>query len=279
VTSRPLSHDLLEGRAVGTPTRVRLLHLASMTVLALLVSGSIFAANAIIPAPTSTHALDTKFSAPAPVMLRDVRATDHSNTGSTAASIIVDVGRSVESIRGELVEMRLENPRSARATFGLRLILQGADPTRVARLLSGIERNGVESVKVDGLTAVPTGTRVDISGLVMLSTAPLISGASSDGTLDTSVQLAELAALAGVHLRRVDASGVGQNAPVQLRVEGELAAIAHLVGLLEADLSAPARFRTIRIERSIRPGQHVSDLTFLLRERQSRDTRVAAQRW
>jgi len=260
-----MSSDLLEGMALRSPVRVRVLHLASVALSALLVMGAVVTVQVSLGGPVIAGAEHRPSSDIASAVHRT--APDGTDVeGLTFAGVLVALDRTVVSVAGDIVELRLDNPRGAVADMDLRVQLPGSGADVIGLLVSRMRSDGVEHVRVGSVLTVPGGSLLSIAGSVPLSTAPRPSAAGAIGGADVSAHLSGLTADAGAELRRIETSGARRDGPVQLRATGPITALTDLIGRVEDGPSAPARIRSVRLDRAGPPGAHQLDITFLLRD-------------
>jgi hypothetical protein len=152
----------------------------------------------------------------------------------------------------------------------LRVEIPGDAATAIPILLSRLERVGVEGQRVATVVAMPGGSRVEMTGTFVPSTAPRPRGPADPVPADVSVLLARLTDTTDVELKRLDTGDVERSGSVRLRGSGGLEEISRLIAGLEDDLSAPPRIRALRLDRATERGSedrgYQLDITFLIRD-------------
>jgi len=261
----PVSWDLLEGGARRSPLRARLLHAASWTVSATLLAASVAAVQAAsgsVPVtadperPSHLVTLTTEAAAgESPVAV-----------GSTFARTLASLERTVASAGGRIVEVRMDNPRGTEAGIVLRTELSRSSAAAIARLVDQMRTDGIENVRVDGVAATPSGSLLVVVASIRPTTAPRPDSGVVAADADVTVRLSELSAQVGVEVQRIDTSSALRNGSVQLRATGPIGSLADLLGRIEDGPSAPARIRSLRLDRGDPSGTHQLELAFLLRE-------------
>ena len=284
------SPDLLDGSARRSAPRVRMLHLASQVVVALLIvvallgliaahdtsgvkpslllrspwgSSDVGRAPAILPME-SVKVLEAMEASEAegmpsgpPALVPDAR---------TVSATLGSLAQAVKVAGGDIIELRVDSPRGDLADITLRVELISGTAAGIERLLARVVSHAADTARVDSVTITPLGATVVIVATMVPSTAPLPQDGALRSDADVSVQLSRLAAQSGVELRQLDTGGARHDGAVRLRAEGTLAALTELVQTLEAGPSAPARLRSARLGRAAQPEIFQIDLSLLLRE-------------
>ncbi len=261
----PVSWDLLEGGARRSPLRARLLHAASWTVSATLLAASVAAVQAASSSVPVTARPERAAHLGAPATAAAVDEPPVA-VGSTFAGALASLDRSVASAGGRIVEVRMDNPRGTEAGIVLRTELSRGSAAAIARLVALLRSAGVEHVRVDSVTATPSGSLLVVVGSIRPTTAPRPSAGVVLADADVTVRLSELTARTGVEVRRIDTSGAVRNGPIQLRAAGPIGPLSDLLGSIEDGPSAPARIRSLRLDPAGPSGMHQLELVFLLRE-------------
>jgi len=256
-----LSIDLLDGRAARPSRRTRVLHLSSRAVLIGLLGvagvGLRMATGSVEVGPPEVVSED--------VDTRRVPGAVGGASSRTVSGTVIDLQQAVEAAGGSISAVRLENPRGPLAELTSRVDVPDDGSMSIVRLLGVAVDRGLADLRVEGVTASPGGSTLAIIGTVAPATVP--RSAEVDGADgDLSVRLADLTAGAGAQLRRLDTSRTQRDGSVQLRATGHVADLAGLISRLEDSLSAPARIRSVRIERVGVAGEHQLDVRFVLRD-------------
>jgi len=269
-----LSHDLLEGRGARTSRRVQAVHLLSRAVTALLLGVAAVAVLIAVRAPDARPATpfgslnaSSVASGHAPGG-HDQRAGDTPQavaTGQEVSRVVGGIDRSVAAVRGDIIELRIDNPRGVRADLALRADLPDPGASAIAVLLERLEQSGLDGPRIASVVAVPGGGRLDVVGSFTPSTVPRPRVSVQQHHADVSVRLADLAASADIELRRLDTGDAERDGSIRLHGAGDLEAIVRLLTELEDDLRAPSRIRTLRLDRASEQGDRQLDVTFLLR--------------
>jgi len=275
-----VSHDLLEGRVARPSRRVRAVHLLSRTVTVLLLCVAAVAVLIAVRPPDARPGTPSRSRIPSSIAMplsiasgqvvggHDQSAGDApwaEATGQEVSRVISGIDRSVAAVRGDIIELRIDNPRGVRADLALRADLPDPGSAAIARLLERVEQSGVDGPRIASIVAVPGGGRLDVIGSFTPSRVPRPRVSMQQHHLDVSVRLADLAASADIELRRLDTGDAERDGSIRLHGAGDLGAIVHLLVELEDDLSAPSRIRTLRLARASEQGDRQFDVTFLLR--------------
>ena len=269
-----VSRDLLDGRGERSSRRVQAVHLLSRAVTALLLGVVAVAVLIAVRAPdahpaTSFRSLIASSVGSGQVVGgHDQRAGDApraESTGQEVSRIIAGIDRAVVAVRGDIIELRIDNPRGVRASVALRADVPDPGASAIALLLESLEQSGLDGPRVSSVVAVPGGGRLDVVGSFSPSTVPRPRSSMQPHHPDVTVRLADLAASTGVELRRLDTGDDERDGSIRLRGAGDIGAIVRLLAELEDDLSAPSRIRTLRLDRASGQGDRQLDVTFLLR--------------
>jgi hypothetical protein len=254
-----LARDLLEGRAERSSLKVRVLHAVSSAVVLLLLAVATFTVIASARLAGATASPD--LAAVDPGIGRTV-AWD-----GPAVSVLVDgLGRAAATVGGDIVEIRLENPRALRGDLTFSVDVPGSGSSTIARLLARLERIGIDQPRVTSVVALPGGSRIDVIGAYVPSMQARSSTTAQHGDADVSVRIADLTQEAGVDLRRLETGDVERKATVRIIGTGTRDDIVRLISELERDLSAPSRIRSLRMRPTSDRGSHEVDIHFVIRE-------------
>ncbi len=266
MTQDGFSRDLLEGGGHRSPPRALALHASSSIVLVLLLAAVVaLAAQAAVD--SNAAALGSGGStAPTTLMVAPGAGRFVVESAQTYSDTVMALDRTVASIRGEIVELSVVDARGSQAGLVLRVELPDSSATTIERLISRMQADGVGEPRVESVIAMPRGSLLVVIGTVRVATGPRSAAGIVPEDADVSVRLAELTNAAEAELRRIDMSGADRDGSVKLIAAGSLASLASLLGRVEDGPSAPARIRSVRIDRAPNSGDHRLDITFLLRE-------------
>ncbi len=270
MTAEGFSTDLLDGLARRPPAKVRLLHASSSIVMVALVALAVLAVQLSVRTAAETDVPQQAQAIPgggtALAAAPSARGLAAAN-GTTISAMLLGLDRAVASVRGDIVEVRLDDVRGADPRLTLRVELPGSEAAIIARLMDRMQSDGVEQPSVDSVTATPGGALLVVVGTVRPTTGPRSAAGIVPADADVSVRLAELATDAEVELRRIETGGTRHEGMVRLVAAGPLVALAGLVERIEDGPSSPARIRSVRVDRVSADGTHQLDVGFLLRER------------
>jgi hypothetical protein len=269
-----LSVDLLEGRGGRPSPRVQAVHLLSRIAMVLLLSVS---AAVLISVRAPDARPEALFRSPVAsrVASGQEMADGHdplageaprvAETGHDVSSVIVEIDRAAAAVGGDVIELRLDNPRGERASLALRADLPDPNASAIALLLENLEQSGLDGPRVVSVVAVPDGGRLDVVATFAPSTVPRPRAPILKHHADVSVRITDLASSTDVELRRLDTAESGRSGTIRLRGVGDVGALVRLLVGLEDDLSSPSRIRMLRLDRAAGQGDRQLDVTFVLR--------------
>jgi hypothetical protein len=133
-------------------------------------------------------------------------------------------------------------------TVDARLVVtvRAGGSTEIDRLTSALGAAGLDDLRVRSVVPVPAGSRLELSGSVVVTSDPLpTSGRLPDDRIAS--RIAELVASTGASLTRLDIP-VTRSGAIRLSARGPATAVVDLLRELEARYSAPLRIDDLRIE-------------------------------
>lgn len=235
------------------PVRALALVGLSRAVLGVLVAGTVWAASVTWSAATGAA------STGRPLV---VSPTPGVAAGTSVSGMLDDVRSRVERQGGTLGELDMARRDGRSAAVRLAVDLPGTGAAAVERLVTSLAGSALDEVSPRSVDPVPSGLRVRIDATVELAAAPP-TRSQADGR-PAAVALAQAAERSGVAIRGVEVPARPQD-PARLVASGGLRELVQLVDIVERELSAPLRFRSVSVRRPAST-EHEAVLTFGLRE-------------
>ena len=190
--------------------------------------------------------------------------------GATFADVLGQLLPAYTDPTGQLLSLALGGWQGRTVDVRLVITVSGNGSNEVDRVVDGLRAAGIDRVSVRSLTSTPAGTRVELTGTLLVSTRRLPASDRFVGIQRerAPIALTGLVVSTGAALTRLDMPSA-DGGPVRLSARGSAAALIALLDAVEKDYSAPSRVDELRVE-SGPEGTYDLSVGFRLRETASR---------